>query len=197
MAIMSSLKKEEREKYLGWIQSANGLGLLAGPLLGVGFYQLGGYLYPFIMFGAMYLITYPFIIYYLKSSSQALILIEFSASPTSRTSRSTRNAVRLSQLFAKPRFFFGIWTQMNLLMSLQFLAPNLAVHIKECGFSTNTVGISYAIPALLFALTCPFIYLLTNRISKRGLILTGWLQIVLALSMIGGTEQVKAFHTNP
>lgn len=86
---------------------------------------------------------------------------------------------------------------MNLLMSLQFLAPNLAVHIKSYGFSTFTVGLAYGIPALLFALTCPFIYILLNKISKRGLILTGWLLIVLALSMIGGTQYVEAFNKNP
>ena len=34
MAIMSSFSKTDREKYLGWIQAANGLGLLAGPISG-------------------------------------------------------------------------------------------------------------------------------------------------------------------
>lgn len=38
MAIMSSFSKAEREKFLGWIQAANGLGLLAGPIAGALFF---------------------------------------------------------------------------------------------------------------------------------------------------------------
>lgn len=81
-------------------------------------------------------------------------------------------------------------------MSLQFLAPNLAVHIQSYGYSPTIVGISYGIPALLFALTCPFIYLITDRMRKRGLILIGWLFIVLALLMIGGTHLIDFFYNN-
>lgn len=150
-----------------------------------------------MVFSVVYFMLYPFIIFELSRSSDRIFNAEAAGSPTSKPSdRSNKAKVRLGDLFGKPRFFFGIWAQMNLLMSLQFLAPNLAVHIKEYGFSTFTVGIAYGIPAMLFALTCPFIYMLTERMRKRGLILIGWMMITMALLMIGGTSWIKGFE-NP
>ena len=51
MAILSSFEGEEREKYIGWIEAANGLGLLFGPLIGSFLFSMGGYQTPFFTFG--------------------------------------------------------------------------------------------------------------------------------------------------
>lgn len=150
-----------------------------------------------MVFTVIYMMLYPFVIYQLAMSSDRIFQAELLSSPSSKhTERSNMAKVQLRDLFGKARFFFGIWAQMNLLMSLQFLAPNLAVHIKEYGFSTFTVGIAYGIPAMLFALTCPFIYILTERMRKRGLILIGWLVTTVAMLMIGGTKWIDGF-SNP
>lgn len=69
MAIMSSFSKQDREKYLGWIQGSNGLGLLAGPLFGALMYQIGGFACPFIVFSVIYMLFYPFMIMSLSQSS--------------------------------------------------------------------------------------------------------------------------------
>jgi len=61
MAILSSFGAEEREKYIGWIEAAFGLGMLFGPLLGAVMYNYGGYQCPFITFTIIYLVSYPFI----------------------------------------------------------------------------------------------------------------------------------------
>ena len=51
MAILSSFKAEEREKFIGFVYTANGLGLLIGPLIGAVLYYFGGYCMPFYTFG--------------------------------------------------------------------------------------------------------------------------------------------------
>jgi MFS family permease len=51
MAIMSSFAPNEREKYIGWIEGAAGVGLLTGPLLGALLYNVGGFMMPFLTFG--------------------------------------------------------------------------------------------------------------------------------------------------
>jgi MFS family permease len=51
MAILSSFEFSEREKYIGWVEAATGVGLLFGPLLGGMLFTVGGYLAPFITFG--------------------------------------------------------------------------------------------------------------------------------------------------
>ena len=51
MAIMSSFAGNEREKYIGWVEAAAGVGLLTGPLFGALLYNVGGYTMPFFTFG--------------------------------------------------------------------------------------------------------------------------------------------------
>ena len=51
MAILSSFEFSEREKYIGWVEAATGVGLLFGPLLGGMLFTIGGYITPFITFG--------------------------------------------------------------------------------------------------------------------------------------------------
>lgn len=45
--------------------------------------------------------------------------------------------------------------------SIQYLAPNLAIHLEKFGYTPEIIGCAYGIPAVLYALTCPFMYLLT------------------------------------
>lgn len=51
MAILSSFDGQERERYIGWIEAANGIGLLFGPLIGSLLFSMGGYKTPFFTFG--------------------------------------------------------------------------------------------------------------------------------------------------
>ena len=46
-------------------------------------------------------------------------------------------------------------------------------------------------------MTCPFIFMLTRKIEKRGLILIGYLLVAFALLMIGGSAIIPAFYNNP
>lgn len=43
MAILSGFEGAEREMYIGWIEAANGIGLLFGPLIGAFLFSIGGY----------------------------------------------------------------------------------------------------------------------------------------------------------
>ena len=56
---------------------------------------------------------------------------------------------------------------------------------------------AYGIPAILYATTCPFMYLLTQRIRKRGIILIGFIMVTVAMAMIGGSDQFFAFQKQP
>ena len=120
MAIIGSFSKQEREKYLGLIQGSNGLGLLAGPLFGALMFQIGGFAAPFITFAVLYLSFYPFMIYNLAVSNRSFMQQSPSLSPRSGkiSNSTTRGKVKLRDLFQRARFFFGVWCQMNLLMSL-------------------------------------------------------------------------------
>ena len=83
-----------------------------------------------------------------------------------------------------------------MMMSVQFVSPNLAIHLHDFGYSPSMIGAAYAIPAILYATSCPFMYLLTAKMQKRGIILIGFVMITIAMLMIGGSESIQMFEHN-
>lgn len=49
----------------------------------------------------------------------------------------------------------------------------------------------------MYAFTTPFMYLLTQRMRKRGVILIGYIFISVAMLMIGGSESLFEFQKQP
>jgi len=189
MAILSSFGGEEREVYIGWIEACNGIGLLFGPLIGSLLYSFGGYKVPFIFFATLFLFFYPCICVSLIRYNKLKIKLEQKKGTSDKSSDSgEKEQVSIRALVRHPRFLFGLFSQMILLMSIQYLAPNLAIHLHNFGYSAVIIGCAYAIPAILYASTCPFIYLLTQRMRKRGVILIGFIMITVAMQMIGGSD---------
>jgi len=68
MAIMSSFGSNERDKYIGIVEAANGLGLLVGPLAGATLYTIGGFALPFLFFASLLVLCAPFILCILYSA---------------------------------------------------------------------------------------------------------------------------------
>lgn len=48
-----------------------------------------------------------------------------------------------------------------------------------------TIGFSIGIPAFLYAGMCPFVFKLTAKIQKRGVLIIGYILITLGLFLIG------------
>ena len=61
MAILSSFKHGDRERYIGWIEALSGLGLLFGPIQGAFLYNIGNFSSPFWFQAFMLTLTYPLI----------------------------------------------------------------------------------------------------------------------------------------
>jgi len=115
MAILSSFKTNEREKYIGLVEASFGIGMLFGPLLGAFLYSLGGYPMPFATFATLYLVAFPFIIFSLLRAKKQ----EPDVSMSQRSANSNQGVdIELSALFKKARFFFGLLSQMCVTMTL-------------------------------------------------------------------------------
>lgn len=54
MAIIATHYKDERERAIGLIEAASGVGLLLGPFFGALLYEIGGYMLPFIATGNIF-----------------------------------------------------------------------------------------------------------------------------------------------
>jgi len=179
MAILSSFSNQEREKYIGYVEAANGVGLLFGPLLGAMLYSFGGYMMPFATFGGIYIVAYPWIMLTLSRAKQIL------RTKSQPEEDHPKVEVDVKMLISKPRFLYGLMSQMMITMSIQYLAPTLSVHLHNYGYSAVQIGFAYGIPAILYATTCPFMYILTSKMQKRGVIVIGFVLITIAMLMIG------------
>ena len=133
------------------------------------------------MTAGIYLAFYPCIVGALYSYNKQKEMVEARMNKPNSDDEEKKDQVKVSALIKHPRFLFGLFSQMILLMSIQYLAPTLAIHLHHFGYSAIVIGFSYAIPAILYACTCPFIYLLTQRMRKRGVMLIGFIMITLAM----------------
>jgi MFS family permease len=112
MAILSSFDNEEREHYIGYVEAANGIGLLFGPLLGAMLYSFGGYMMPFATFAGLYTLSFPCIAVTLIQSQRILDQHQREGEGKSlleqNNQKSPREDVPLMKLVRKPRFTFGL-----------------------------------------------------------------------------------------
>lgn len=88
---------------------------------------------------------------------------------------SPRNQSDLSTLefLKRPRFLFAALSQMNILGTLMFLQPTMAIFIKSHGFSDDMVALNMGLMALSYGLSAPFIYILSGYMEKRGIMFLG------------------------
>ena len=54
IAIVASHYPTDRERVIGLIEAASGVGLLLGPFFGALLYEIGGYMLPFVATGMIY-----------------------------------------------------------------------------------------------------------------------------------------------
>jgi len=97
------------------VEASFGIGMLFGPILGAFLYSLGGYMVPFITFASLYLAVLPFIVFSLVRAKKIQPTDAASASALS-TGKSAD--IEISVLAKKPRFIFGILSQMCVTMTL-------------------------------------------------------------------------------
>jgi len=183
-AIIARHYKHDRERTIGMMESSSGFGLLLGPFFGAILYEIGGYMMPFIVFcknlslnilASFYLCLYPLIAY-------TLIHINDKERETPQKESEVRNPeiseehtiVKVSKLCLIPRFLMGVASQVMVYSSVTFLQPILALHLEKFGYTASFIGLSFAIPTLIYAATSPLVYVLTSKIRKSGVIFIGY-----------------------
>lgn len=126
MAIVTSMDQADREQNIGFMEMAFGLGHLFGPMMGGMLYHFGDYKLPFFFFATNTLLALPCIQFVLQKSQLDTI-------DTGRESEKAKP--NIMRLIGKPRFLFGLLSQLTLMMSIQYLAPNMSVHMQNYGYN--------------------------------------------------------------
>ena len=88
-------------------------------------------------------------------------------------------------LFKLPRFVFGVISQILVYMTVTFLQPTLALHLTSYGYKELFVGLSFALPTIVYAVTCSFIYKATKIFKKTGVIFMGYGVTTIGMLLVG------------
>ena len=107
-----------------------------------------------------------------------------------------KEEIRITRLLCIARFFFGLVSQILVTSSIQFMAPAFSVHMVKYGFSPAFVGICFAVPGVIYAALSPLMYLFTERLPKRAVILIGILLMSIGMFFVG-TSKSLGLENNP
>lgn len=98
--------------------------------------------------------------------------------------------VKYSLLFKLPRFALGCISQVLVYMTVTFLQPTLAIHLTSFGYQELFVGLSFALPTIVYAITCSFIYKLTKIYKKSGVIFIGYGVTSIGMLLVGPSQML-------
>ena len=68
--------------------------------------------------------------------------------------------------------------------------------MKKYGFSPAFIGLCFAIPGIIYGAICPLMYLLTERLNKRAVIIIGTVCMSIGMMFVG-TSRLLGFDNNP
>lgn len=76
------------------------------------------------------------------------------------------------------------------------MAPAFSVHMTKFGFSPAFIGFCFAVPGVIYASLSPLMYLFTERMPKRAVILIGILLMSAGMFCVG-TSKTLGLENNP
>ncbi|XP_052098229.1 MFS-type transporter SLC18B1-like [Mytilus californianus] len=124
---------------MGVIEMCNGLGMMIGPALGSGLYQIGGFGLPFYTTGAMLMLTGIFCFFTIPK-------------PTDKEDNSSMSVLILLK---NPSIMITGLMVLIAASGIGFLEPTLAIQLKELDLSTAEAGGFFVLLPFVYALSSP------------------------------------------
>ena len=115
---------------------------------------------------------------------------------TKETETKQYDTIQITVLLRIVRFFFAFLSQILVTACLQFLAPSFAVHMQRYGFSPAFIGLCFAVPGIIYAALSPLMYLMTERLRKRAVIILGIFLMSFGMFCVG-TSKYFGLENNP
>jgi MFS family permease len=169
-AIMAMLFPNDLDLKIGLVETAAGMGLMFGPLIGAGLHHLGGYILPFTVMSALFLFIVPYL--WIKM-------------PQDKPYVKPAVTIHYSTLLKNKRVLMA-WIIPVLAMSGEtFLEPVLAPHVLTYGMTIEVAGALFTLGSLGYALTLPLVNKLSKTVDRRATLSAGLLLSALSLFIIG------------
>lgn len=169
-AIVSNLFPRHVATVFGILETAHGIGLMAGPGVGGALFEAGGFGLPFYVIGLLTIFN-------------GLIVWKFLKPPADI---GMERRVSAFSLLKSPMVLVTMLSIMAGAIGITYLDPTLSDHLEKFGIGTGTAGLIFMIGPGLYALTSPFWgYLSDKKNVQSPLIIMGNFMCCLAFILIG------------
>ncbi|XP_063435678.1 MFS-type transporter SLC18B1-like [Mytilus trossulus] len=138
-AIVARAFPKKIPSVMGVIEMCNGLGLMIGPALGSGLYQIGGFGLPFYTTGAMLILTGIFCFFAIPKP----------------TDKEDTSSMSVFILLKNPSIMITGLMILIAASGIGFLEPTLAIQLKELDLSTAEAGGFFVLLPFVYALSSP------------------------------------------
>ena len=190
-SVLASSFASKREKVFGYAETASGIGLLAGPIIGeFGNNYLGGYFPSFLCFAGLLSISGLLNLILLPSFLNRKPTIsneEFESLP-----EKTPVQVQYSWFFKNRRALFALFslTMVNFFVNFKqsFMTPFLE---ESKRVDQENLGKVVALPALFMVICTTFIGGLLNRAPKRVFILLSFVLLTISNLLMAPSPTLK------
>jgi predicted MFS family arabinose efflux permease len=157
-----------------------GLGLIVGPTVGGGLYQLGGYTLPFAVTGGMIFSVALLILIFMPKNVQS------SDVENSQNKSGSMAGYGILTILKIPGVLLATLAIITGAISIGFLSSSLEPHIRQFKLTPLTTGLVFVINGGVYALTAPAWGWLCDRIKQTKYItLIGSICLTVGFALIG------------
>uniref|UniRef100_A0A2C9LCB3 Major facilitator superfamily (MFS) profile domain-containing protein n=1 Tax=Biomphalaria glabrata TaxID=6526 RepID=A0A2C9LCB3_BIOGL len=170
LAIISNEFPKHVATVFGFLETSNGIGLMAGPAIGGFLYEAGGYGLPFFVIGSAVLATG---------------MLMFFILPVPHDGNFERKG-SLLKLLMSPIVWFSSIGILASSIAIVYLDPIFANYLEKFNLSTSTIGLIFVIAPGLYGLTSPLWGYISDRTGYNPpMIILGNLMCGIAFLLIG------------
>ncbi|RDD42198.1 MFS-type transporter SLC18B1, partial [Trichoplax sp. H2] len=162
----------------GLMESFGGLGYAIGPIIGAGFYALGGYSLPFFVVGSTIVVLGPVAAFVVP------MILDKQATPW-------KSMLKLIKNFYIFILCFGVFVQES---SLTFVETNYSIHLVSFHLKVVKAAALMLILAVCYATMGIIIGLVSDRLGYRKFLGAGYFIAVIGLEFMGSFPY---FHVRP
>ncbi|CAL8093265.1 unnamed protein product [Orchesella dallaii] len=153
-----------------------GLGLIVGPTMGGGLYQIGGFILPFAVTGALLFLNATMILIFMPKGS--------SASET--TDEKSSDGFTVLSILKVPGVMLAACAIITAALSIGFLSSSLEPHVRQFGLSPVETGLVFVINGGIYAISAPGWGWFCDRTSEpKYITLAGAILVTVGFLFIG------------
>lgn len=195
-AVISMTFPNEQEKYIALMQTAIGIGLMLGPVMGTLLYVVFGFSYTFFLIGVVFLFL-TFALSFLipnsidkKDSFETLVERRISMYEENVAPQSVQ-PISFCKLICTTRFTLAGMAGMMAVFMLCYMEPVLAFRLEELNVEPFYQGTFFSIQPVSFVILSFTITWFTDIFANRGLLMIGALLSGLNMFLVGPSHYLS------